>query len=232
VTAGGDSTDSTDASATGASAVAAALTGNAARAELIETATRARASRSPALDGILDELARRAGARDDGARDDGAGRDAALELLLELVHRLGLARPAIAAVILDHALVDDVAQTTLMTVERTVSSYEGRARFRTWLHTVARNEALMAIRRRQADPMEDLPAATARFSSVLATRLSIEALVDGLPEPYRETLRLQLFGDLDYDAIAERLAVPVGTVRSRLSKARELLRNALGERVI
>jgi RNA polymerase sigma-70 factor, ECF subfamily len=48
-------------------------------------------------------------------------------------------------------------------------------------------------------------------------------LVDGLDEPYRTTLRLQLYEELDYDAIAARLGVPIGTVRSRLAKARTLL---------
>jgi RNA polymerase sigma-70 factor (ECF subfamily) len=61
-------------------------------------------------------------------------------------------------------------------------------------------------------------------------RLAIENVVNALAEPYRETLRLQLFDNLDYDAIAARLDVPVGTVRSRLAKARELLRDALTER--
>jgi RNA polymerase sigma factor (sigma-70 family) len=77
--------------------------------------------------------------------------------------------------------------------------------------------------------MEQLPESSARFSSVVVGRLAIEEVVNSLPEPYRETLRLQAFANLDYDAIAERLAVPVGTVRSRLAKARELLRNALTE---
>jgi RNA polymerase sigma-70 factor (ECF subfamily) len=193
--------------------------GGAARARLIETVVIARARRAPALDTILDDLATRAA----------GGDDAATELLLELVHRLGLARVAITSIIFDTALVDDVAQMTLIAIERRITSYEGRAKFRTWLHTVARNEALMTLRQRQVEPMEQLPESSARFSSVVVGRLAIEEVVNSLPEPYRETLRLQVFANLDYDAIAQRLAVPVGTVRSRLAKARELLRNALTE---
>jgi RNA polymerase sigma-70 factor (ECF subfamily) len=191
-----------------------------ARGRLIETAVIARAKRSASLDEILDDLARRAA----------AGDEAAIELLLELVHRLGLARGAITSIIFDTALVDDVAQMALIAVEQRIGSYEGRAKFRTWLHTVARNEALMMLRRRQAEPVEHLPESSARFSSVVVGRLAIEDVVNGLPEPYRETLRLQVFANLDYDAIAQRLDVPVGTVRSRLAKARELLRNALTSR--
>lgn len=177
----------------------------------------ARTTRARSLDVVLDDLARRAA----------GGDESALELVLELVHRLGLARPAITSIVFDAALVDDVAQAALVTTERRIDSYEGRSKFRTWLYTVARNEALMALRRRQAEPVEEPPGASARFSSVVAGRLTIEALVDSLGEPYRETLRLQLYDNLDYDAMADRLGVPVGTVRSRLAKARDLLRVAL-----
>jgi RNA polymerase sigma-70 factor (ECF subfamily) len=200
--------------------VDAALRGGASRAELIETATVARSSGSADLDLILDDLAVRAG----------AGNEEAIELLLELVHRLRLARGAITPVVFDAMLVDDVAQSALITVEKNIASFEGRSKFRTWLHTVARNEALMAIRKRSAVPTEDAPSDSARFSSVVIGRMAIEDLVATLPAPYGETLRLQLFENLDYDAIAARLGVPVGTVRSRLAKARELLRDALALR--
>jgi RNA polymerase sigma-70 factor (ECF subfamily) len=200
--------------------VDAALKGGAGRAEAIEAATIARSSGAPDLDLILDDLAVRAG----------AGNEEAIELLLELVHRLRLARGAITPIVFDAMLVDDVAQAALIAVEKNISSFEGRAKFRTWLHTVARNEALMAMRKRNAIPTEDAPSDSARFSSVVIGRMAIEDLVATLPEPYGETLRLQLFENMEYDAIAERLGVPVGTVRSRLAKAREMLRDVLALR--
>jgi len=89
----------------------------------------------------------------------------------------------------------------------------------------------MAVRPRKSDaePVAEPPAASARFSSIIAFRLSMEALVEGLPEPYRETLQLQIFDNLEYEGIAVRLGVPVGTVRSRLAKARQLLWDAMKE---
>lgn len=199
-----------------AAAVTAALGSPADRAHLFEWAARAKAARDQSLDAVLDDLASRAA----------AGHEVALELLLEIVHRLGLARPPITAIILDASLVDDVAQETLVTVERHIGSYEGRSHFRTWLYTVARNQALMVLRRR-SDPVDRSPVQGGRFSSVVAGRLTIEAVIDALPDPYRETMRLQLFDNLDYEAIGHRLGVPIGTVRSRLAKARDLLRTAL-----
>ena len=190
-----------------------ALAGGSARAELFEVATLSRTSRSPVLDDILDDLAARAA----------AGDDPALELLLELVHRLGLTRAAISPVVSDPTAADDVAQTTLMAVERRIASYAGRSKFRTWLFTVARNEALMSVRPRRAEPVAELPDSGVRFSTVIAWQITMEALVDSLDEPYRETMRLQVFENLDYEAIAARLDIPIGTVRSRLAKARDLL---------
>jgi RNA polymerase sigma-70 factor, ECF subfamily len=201
------------------SVVAAALGGGVAQAQLFEIAAAARAGRDATLDALLDDLAARAA----------AGDDRATELLLELVHRLRLTRSAIAPIVSDATRADDVAQATLVTVERKIGTYEGTAKFRSWLFTVARNEALMAVRPRKSDaePVAEPPAARTRFSSIVAFRISIESLVEGLPEPYRETMKLQIFDDLGYDAIAKRLGVPVGTVRSRLAKARELLWDAM-----
>lgn len=199
--------------------VTAGLAGPAGRAELIQRVAVARAEKNPVLDEILGEVAGRAA----------SGDEEAVELLLELVHRLGIHRPAISSVLMDPGMVDDAAQLTLVAVERGIGSFDGRAKFRTWLHSVARNEALMTLRARRDEPVSEPPEASARFSSIVVGRMTIEALVDGLPEPYRATLRLQLFDGLDYEAIAARLDVPVGTIRSRLAKARQLLSRRLEE---
>lgn len=201
--------------------VTAALRGGPARAELFEVAAAGRTANDGSLDAVLDDLAARAA----------DGGDAATELVLEVVHRLQLTRSAISPIVPDPTAAEDVAQATLVAVERKISSYEGRSKFRTWLFTVARNEALMAVRPRKADaePVPEPPARSARFSSIIAFRMSMETLIDGLPEPYRETLKLQIFENLDYDAIATRLGVPIGTVRSRLAKARQLLWEAMKE---
>jgi RNA polymerase sigma-70 factor, ECF subfamily len=199
--------------------VTAALAGGTARAQLFEVAAAGRTSRDGSLDVVLDDLALRAAGGDDGAT----------ELVLELVHRLALARSAITPIVTEPTAVDDVAQATLVNVERRIGTFEGRSKFRTWLFTVARNEALMAVRPRTAEPVADVPAGGARFSSIVAFRVSMEALVDGLPEPYRQTMKLQVFENLDYEAIATRLDIPIGTVRSRLAKARDLLLAAMNE---
>ncbi|MBV9410441.1 MAG: hypothetical protein JO148_02495, partial [Acidimicrobiia bacterium] len=117
-----------------AALVKSALDGGSARAQLFEVATAGRATNDGSLDTVLNDLATRAA----------AGDESATELILELVHRLRLSRSAIAPIVSDQTTAEDVAQSTLVTVERKIGSYEGRSKFRTWLFTVARNEALMA----------------------------------------------------------------------------------------
>ena len=164
------------------------------------------------------------------AADEGLARD----LLLTLIHQLGLARPAIVRLTVDSDIITEVAQSTLFQVERNIHRFEGRAALRTWLHSIARNEALMYFRRQQRQAM---PAGAdddvadnriGRLSSSVATRTTVEEAVKKLPEPYRETLQLRFFSQLAYQEIADTIDVPIGTVRSRVSKGRKLLGASLG----
>ncbi len=155
------------------------------------------------------------------------GHEHALHALLDLTHRFELARPAITRVIVNHTQVDDVAQLVLMKIERSIGNFEGRSAYTTWLHTVARNEALMAIRGdRPTSELEQRDLGEARFSSIVVSRETVNKAIANLEAPYGETLQLQIEG-LDYEQIADRLGVPVGTVRSRLAKARDLLSQRL-----
>ena len=188
------------------------------RARLLTFAATSRSADKEGFDELLDGIALRAA----------GGNESALVLLLELVHGLHLADAAIRSRMSDVALAEDVAQQTLIAVEGHIASYGGLAHFRTWLYAVARNEALMMLRKRVPEPTaEPRPAVAGRFTSIVVNKMTIADIIRGLPAPYGETLGLQIFDDLDYEAIAARLAIPVGTVRSRLAKGKELLREAL-----
>jgi RNA polymerase sigma-70 factor (ECF subfamily) len=170
-------------------------------------------------DGLLDAVARRAA----------AGSRPAVEVLLGLVHRHHLAEPAAAGILVTPADLDDALQLTLIAVLEHVGSYEGRARFRTWLSRVARNEALMVLRRKQrksepsGEPVPDGAGFVRRLSSVLADQLTVQALLDSLPVHYRVPLALRELDQLEYEEIADRLGIPIGTVRSRIARGREQL---------
>mgnify|MGYP001823098773 FL=1 len=166
---------------------------------------------------------------DELARDAAGGSEAAAEALLTQVHQNGLARPGVASVFAPGADADDAMAAALSAVERRIDRYEGRSAFRTWLYTVARNEALMVLRRtKPTAELTDRPQPMGQMSSIIVNRRSIEQAIGRLPEPYGSTMRLRQFDELDYEEIAARLDVPVGTVRSRLAKARELLAEDLG----
>lgn len=153
----------------------------------------------------------------------------ATEILIELVHRHRIAQPAITTLLVDQADIEDAAQLTLIAVMEKIAQFEGRSRFQTWVRAIARNEALQVLRRKQrkTEPTgDDVPeqwAFARRLSSVVADEVAVRQALEAVPEPYREALILREFEQLGYDEIAERLGVPVGTVRSRIARGRELL---------
>ncbi|KAA1415845.1 sigma-70 family RNA polymerase sigma factor [Nocardioides humilatus] len=158
-----------------------------------------------------------------------AGAVPATEVLLELVHKHRIAQPAITSLLVDPADIEDAAQLTLITVMEKIAQFEGRSRFQTWVRAIARNEALQVLRRKQrkseptGDEVPELAAFSRRLSSVVADEHAVRQALERVPEPYREALVLREFDGLGYDEIAERLGVPVGTVRSRIARARDLL---------
>jgi len=205
-----------------------------ARARLLQHARHLDRAGGGPLDRLLDDLAARAAraARASRAAGDVSPDRLAATLLLEVVHRLDLARPAITRLLDDPMAVDDAIQTTLLAVERRISTFQSRSRFRTWLFAVARNEALMALRRHPPVPIDPWDDAIdrgedgTRFTTIVVSRHLVDELLLRLPAPYGETMLLRVAEQLDYDQIATRLGVPIGTVRSRLAKARDLLRLA------
>jgi RNA polymerase sigma-70 factor (ECF subfamily) len=157
------------------------------------------------------------------------GMVSARSALIAIVDEHRLARSAITKLLIDPADIDDAQQLTLIAVAERVGGYEGRGPFLGWLHRVARNEALMLLRRKQRrnEPSGEEPPEqwgfVARLSSFVADADAVDRLLAGLSADHREALRLREIEGLDYEEIAARLGVPVGTVRSRLARARDQL---------
>ncbi|MBU2668406.1 RNA polymerase sigma factor [Actinoplanes bogorensis] len=169
----------------------------------------------------LQEIAVRAAA---GSRRD-------LQELLREVHTRRLAHRGARRVLADAADVEDAAQETLIAVARGIHTFAGRARFTSWLYRIAGNAALEVLRRKTRggtptdEPPEPVPTGGTfrRMSSVAATRLDVENAMRRLPDEYREALKLREFDQRSYEEIAELMNLPIGTVRSRISRARRLL---------
>jgi RNA polymerase sigma-70 factor (ECF subfamily) len=149
--------------------------------------------------------------------------------LVAIVDQHRLARPAITRLLVDPADIDDALQLTLIAVAERIGAYEGRGAFLGWLHRVARNEALMLLRRKQrrTEPSGEEPPEqwgyVARLSSFVVDADAVQRILASLSPDHREALELREIEGLDYDEIAARLGVPVGTVRSRLARARDQL---------
>ena len=154
-----------------------------------------------------------------------AGDGVALEVLVEVVDELGLARRAVHQVLVDEQAVADVAQDTLIAVATSIGGFRGASRFTTWLHAIARRRAVDHLRRRSTTvPLAAHDVGDAqRLSSVIASRQSMRQLIDRLPADYRDVVVLRELDQLPYDEVAAQVGRNVSTVRSQVARGRSLL---------
>ena len=138
---------------------------------------------------------------------------------------------------------DDLVQETYLRAYRSWHTFQPGSDARRWLFTICRNAFLRSLEKTRHETVVDdadaeaLAAAHARSTAVddgqgaLLTRIDLApaistALAD-LQEPYRSAVMLVDVEDQSYEAAAEVLGVPIGTVRSRLFRGRRLLQDAL-----
>jgi RNA polymerase sigma-70 factor (ECF subfamily) len=131
----------------------------------------------------------------------------------------------------DDELAQDYAQEAWIRAIRALPSFRGDARFSTWLHRIAVNAALQALRKaetrrkREASPPEQIPVAPKPGDALLQRRL--ERALDRLPEGMRRVLILHDVEGYTHDEIGDVLGVAPGTSKSQLFKARAKMREML-----
>lgn len=140
----------------------------------------------------------------------------------------------------DASEVQDLAQETFIKAYRALASFRGDSAFYTWLYRIAINTAknfLVAQGRRP--PRDDVEASEAEQyagSDMLQENASPERLllkdeiqkivfkaIDELPDDLRVAITLREFEGMSYEEIAESMSCPIGTVRSRIFRAREVI---------
>ena len=145
----------------------------------------------------------------------------------------------------DWSECQDIAQETFIRAYRAIGSFRGDSQFYTWLHRIAVNVAknhLVAHNRRP--PGDDIEVADAEhFDSASALRdtdtperelmrqqleQTVLRAVEALPEELRTAITLREVEGLSYEQIAARMDCPIGTVRSRIFRAREAIDQELG----
>ena len=136
----------------------------------------------------------------------------------------------------DRALVEDVTQETFLRVLRALPGFSsgGRARLITWIVTIATRQAIDHLRKRGrqmvAGALEGLQVVLPRPDQVADRRALAIALmraIAALGPPLQAAFVLRELHGLSYEEIAETLEVDVGTVKSRLYRARAMLQAAL-----
>jgi len=151
----------------------------------------------------------------------------------------------------DYDAALDLTQEVFIKVYASLARYRSEYKFSTWVYRIAHNAAIDHLRRQGSGRrMEDLeqgatgdsgayerPFASAaptpeQLSERAERRAEIEEVVQRLPAAYRELIVLRHAHDMSYDEIAEVAGLPLGTVKNRIFRARELMRAELLERGI
>ena len=146
------------------------------------------------------------------------------ERLVELIPRL---RRYARALVGDRAAADDLVQDTLERAWAKLHLYRRGTDLREWLFTVMHNVHVNKVRATRAtDPLEDeMPELAQRAPQGDALMMrDLDRAIGRLPGEQRSVLLLVTLEDMSYDEVARTLGIPIGTVMSRLSRAREKLR--------
>ena len=185
-----------------------------------------------------------------------AGDQKAFELLVIKYQRR--IQRLIGRMVRDVDLVEDIAQETFIRAYRALAQFRGEAQFYTWLYRIAVNTAktaLMDLKRNptvsensfksddddETSPLENELTNSETPDAVLASKeiaQIINAALEALPEELRQAITLREIEGLSYEEISEAMNCPIGTVRSRIFRAREaisqkvkpLLENQSGKR--
>lgn len=169
-----------------------------------------------------------------------AGDQRAYELLV-LKYQRRIER-LIARMVRDTDLVQDIAQETFLRAYRALHQFRGEAQFYTWLYRIAVNTAKKALLDMKRDPVltesalqtgseddetsrpanepinEETPETVLAAQEIAA---AVNAAMEALPEDLRQAVTLREIEGLSYEEIATAMGCPIGTVRSRIFRARE-----------
>ena len=120
----------------------------------------------------------------------------------------------------------DACQEALIALAKGLGRFDRRSAFTTWSYRVATNACLDELRRRARRPLAivppDLPVSD-DLAGGAAARIDVDAALAQLSTDYRVAVVLRDMAGLSYEEIAETLAIPVGTVRSRIARGRAAL---------
>jgi RNA polymerase sigma-70 factor, ECF subfamily len=135
----------------------------------------------------------------------------------------------VRGILSDPADAEDVAQEAFLRAYESLAKFRGESGFFTWLYRIAVNEALRARKRRSFTRIEAVPEVEAPRPETPdedgPSPAALERLLGRLSDEFRAIVVLRDLEGLSYQEIAETLEIPMGTVESRLFRARRDLRD-------
>jgi RNA polymerase sigma-70 factor (ECF subfamily) len=135
----------------------------------------------------------------------------------------------------DRSQADDIAQEVFLKVHRGLPYFRGEARLSTWIYRIIANACSQARSRAPRElpidrgpdrPPLDPPVTDTAYSD-LELRDRLEKAIAQLPEPYRFLIAAHHFDGIQYEALAETLNIPLGTVKTHLHRAKRRLRELM-----
>ncbi len=134
------------------------------------------------------------------------------------------------ALLRNRAEAEDAAQESLVRVWKNLAGFDGRAALSTWIYAITRNRCLTALERRRHELSlsDENVAAQAESQAAAAApgddpQSVLRELVEELPEKFRRCLLLYYYEEQSVEQVAAMLAIPEGTVKTNLHRARALL---------
>jgi RNA polymerase sigma-70 factor, ECF subfamily len=138
------------------------------------------------------------------------------------------------------AAIEDIVSHAFLQAFEKLGEFRGESSFYTWLYRIALNEAILARHQPSAHSFDHLPKDSPLASELLVyeddslsnlltqkeSQPHLDAALKEIPPLYRKALQLYFLEELSYEEIARRLRIPLGTVMSRLYKARRLLKES------
>lgn len=151
--------------------------------------------------------------------------------------------------ILNYEEALDIAQEVFVKAYYAIETYNNAFRFSTWLYRIARNTAIDSLRKKQLNVRSldepqtfkekevglQLPAEDDSPEDRLRNREFVQQFheaVQSLPQEYREVITLRHINQCSYLEIAEICEIPIGTVKNRIFRGRELLRKKLEGKIL
>lgn len=138
-------------------------------------------------------------------------------------------------IVIDSGNADDAVQNAALSIARGIRSFDSRSSVKTWMHRIAVNASLDEIRRTRRRPtlvpLDGVNPSDPRVNTAhdVAEQILVRKALLALDPEFRAVLALRHIAELEYEDIARELDLPIGTVKSRISRGRRQLAAVIGD---